>query len=228
MKLYQLTGADKSQGFSPYVWRSMMALAHKGLEVDLISLSFCEIAEKLGPLGYKTVPVLEVDGDHIGDSWDIACYLEETYPDRPSLFNGDMGKAQSLMIKNISLYNLAATLFPALARDILDVLDDQDQAYYRKTREVRLGRSLEEVAADQENSLKAFRKQLIPYNLTLKNEDFFSGTAPAYPDYIIYSIFQWARGVSPATLLEEDEPLFQWRERMDNLFDGLGKSVKQR
>lgn len=228
MKLYQLTGADRSQGFSPYVWRIMMALAHKGLQADLVSLTFCEIAEKLGPLGCKTVPVLEVEGKHICDSWDIACYLEDTYPDRPSLFEGDTGKAHSLLINNISLYGLTMALFPAVAHDILSILDERDQAYFRSTREARLGRTLEEVAESQEKSLAAFRRLLAPYTLTLKAQDYFCGEAPAYTDYILYSIFQWAKGVSPLSLLEDDEPLALWRDRMDQLFDGLGNSLKQR
>jgi glutathione S-transferase len=33
-----------------------------------------------------------VDGETaITDSWHIACYLDEAYPDRPSLFGGDIG-----------------------------------------------------------------------------------------------------------------------------------------
>ena len=44
-----------------------------------------EVENKLG----KTVPVLR-DGDRVvRDSFDIALYLDEAYPDRPSLFGGE-------------------------------------------------------------------------------------------------------------------------------------------
>ena len=41
------------------------------------------------------VPVIvdgNKDGKWINDSWAIAKYLEETYPDRPSLFGGPQGE----------------------------------------------------------------------------------------------------------------------------------------
>ncbi len=41
------------------------------------------------------VPVIvdgNKDGKWVNDSWAIAKYLEETYPDRPSLFDGPEGE----------------------------------------------------------------------------------------------------------------------------------------
>jgi glutathione S-transferase len=94
MKLYELVSRDHKNGFSPFVWRIKMALAHKGLEYELVPLHFTEIEDALGFASSKTVPVL-VDGDNvISDSFKIACYLEETYPDRPSLFGGNAGERQ--------------------------------------------------------------------------------------------------------------------------------------
>ena len=45
------------------------------------------------------VPVL-VDGDNVvSDSWEIACYLEETYPEGPSLFGSELGRGAIAFIK---------------------------------------------------------------------------------------------------------------------------------
>ena len=42
-----------------------------------------------------------VDGDHAqNESWDIAVYLEKTYPDAPSLFGGKSNEAVIRFIDN--------------------------------------------------------------------------------------------------------------------------------
>jgi len=227
MKLYELVGKDKTQGFSPYVWRTRMALAHKGLDAEIVPLIFTEIAQ-LEQVKAKTVPILEDEGKYIVDSWHIACHLEEKYADRPSLFGGEIGKAEANLFNFVAFQNLLVPLFPALVYDIFQTLDDRDRDYFRKSREARLGKSLEEAAEHREETLVAFRKQLWPYNAALKTQDFFCGAAPAYVDYMVYGLFQWAKGVSAVQLLEEDDPLFEWRGRMDELYGGLGKIIKIR
>ena len=225
MKLYELVGKDKTQGFSPYVWRVRMALAHKGLDVELAPLIFTEISQLENCQG-KTVPILEHNGDYITDSWDIACYLEDTFPDRPSLFGGDVGKAYANFFNNTSFYSLIIPLFQTLVFDIFDTLDDKDRDYFRRTREARLGKSLEEIHQNQDQNLRLFQKQLWPYNTTLKTQDFLAGSHPAFVDYILYGLFQWAKGVSTLSLLQEKDPLYDWRNRMDDLYDGLGKVIR--
>jgi glutathione S-transferase len=46
-----------------------------------------------------------------------------------------------------------------------------------------------------------------------------------YPDYIVFSVLQWARIISDYELLDTDDPLWHWRERILNLFDGLARGV---
>src|SRR5487761_1101929 len=95
LKLYDLAGAESDRRFSPYCWRVKMALAHKRLEVETIPWRFTDKAA-IAPAGTQgRVPVL-VDGERwINESWVIAEYLEDRYPDRPSLFGGTAGRALS-------------------------------------------------------------------------------------------------------------------------------------
>lgn len=77
--LDELLGADNRR-FSPYCWRTRMALAHKGLKAELIPCKFTD-KQLFAFSGQDKVPVLK-DGDKVVfDSWDIACYLEEAYPE---------------------------------------------------------------------------------------------------------------------------------------------------
>jgi len=52
-----------------------------------------------------------------------------------------------------------------------------------------------------------------------------SGGRPAYADYILFSVFQWARVMSPQAVLGPEDPLNAWRERMLDLFGGFARDV---
>jgi len=69
-----------------------MALAHKGFEVEAIPWRFSD-KPLIAQYQWGRVPVLVDDGRGVVDSWAIANYLEDRYPDRPSLFGGDAGRA---------------------------------------------------------------------------------------------------------------------------------------
>ena len=49
---------------------------------------------------------------------------------------------------------------------------------------------------------------------------------PAYPDYTLMGAFMWARIVSPFELLAADDPVHAWRERMLDLYGGVGRKAK--
>ena len=99
----------------------------------------------------------------------------------------------------------------------------QDQTYFRQSREERFGRSLEDVVKDREMRLPAFRESLTPLRRTLERQQFLAGTAPAYPDYIVFGAFQWARAISDFELLAADDPIAAWRGRLLDLFGGLAR-----
>ncbi len=46
------------------------------------------------------MPVIEDGGRFVADSWAIAEYLDESYPDRPSLFGGANGHGLARFIDN--------------------------------------------------------------------------------------------------------------------------------
>jgi glutathione S-transferase len=225
MRLYELVGKDKEKGFSPFVWRIKMALAHKGLVAETIPLTFTEIKDAVAFAGGSTVPTF-VDGVHIyNDSWDIACYLEEAYADRPTLFGGSIGKAQAKLFSYQIVKPLIMPLFRTIVSDIHNCLDEPGKDYFRKGREPRIGCTIEEARGNFEPSLALFKENLWPYQQCLKGQSFICGDDPAYSDYILYGVFQWARLVSPKILLEEGDTLYDWRHRMDQLYGGLGSKV---
>jgi glutathione S-transferase len=225
LKLYDLAGAEADRRFSPYCWRIRMALAHKGLEVETIPWRFTE-KETLAPTGQGRVPVL-VDGERwVNDSWTIAGYLEDHYGDRPSLFGGPAGRALSHFYVSWTDTVLHPVLVPILVLDIFRHVHDKDRDYFRKSREERMGTTLEKAVADREARLPALRETLTPLRLTVRAQPFLGGERPLFADYTVFGAFQWARGISEFQLLSPDDPVHAWRGRMLALFDGLGARAK--
>ena len=224
-KLYDLAGADDARRFSPHCWRARMALAHKGLDHETVPWRFTE-REAIAFSGQGLVPVLVDGGRTVADSWAIALYLDEAYPDRPALFEGPQARAHALFIRNWCAQVLHPAVLRVIVMDLFNSLHEKDKAYFRETREKRFGTSLESIAAAREGNLEALRKTLGPLRATLAENPWLGGEAPSYADYIAFGAFQWARAVSPIKLVEPDDPVAAWRGRLLDLFDGLaGKAM---
>lgn len=222
LELFELVGTDDDRPFSPYCWRTRMALAHKGLEATTIPWRFTE-KDAIGKYHSEKVPVLLDGGRAVGDSWAIANYLEDNYPDRPSLFGGEGGRGMARMLNWWGDTVVLGGMFPFLAADIHSHLLPADQAYFRQSREARLGKSLEDAASTRDRDVVAFRKSLDPMRLTLKSQPFIGGSAPNYADYIVFGPFQWARAISPFQLLLPSDAVHAWRDRMLDAFGGMAR-----
>jgi len=222
LKLFELVGTDVERPFSPFCWRTRMALAHKGLSAETIPWCFTE-KDAIAPHKSEKVPVL-LDGENsVADSWAIANYLEDRYPDRPSLFGGPGGRAMGRMINWWGDIAVVGGMFPLIVADIPAHLKPVDAAYFRRSREARFGKPLEEVVAGRDKAVEGFRRALDPMRLTLKTQAFLGGDAPNYADYIVFGAFQWARVVSPFKLLAEEDPVHAWREKLLDAFDRLAR-----
>lgn len=223
--LYDLVGSDPGRPFSPHCWKIAFALAHKGLAYESVPTPFTAVkAVENGACG--TVPVVR-DGDRVvGDSFDIAVYLEETYPERPTLFGGEGGKAAARFVEKWSQTTVHPYLGAAALMDIHDRLDPADQAHFRTTREARFGKKLEDVPAARDERLDSFRVKLEPLRAMLAAQPFIGGAAPLFADYIVAGAFQWVRVISPYPFLAPDDPVAAWFERCLDLHDGLGRRVQ--
>src|SRR4051812_18492162 len=161
LRMYDLAGADAERRFSPYCWRIKMALMHKGLQFDTIPWRFTE-KSVIAPYHSERVPVILDAHRAVADSWTIAQYLDDTYPDRPTLFAGDRGRALARFYNQWTDSALHAAIAPIVVGDILKHLDPQDQSYFRQTRESRLGTTLESLAEGRDTYLRALRRVLEP------------------------------------------------------------------
>ena len=224
LQLYDLAGAEAERRFSPYCWRTKLALMHKGLSFDTIPWRFSE-KNVIAFSGQGRVPVL-LDGDRvIFDSWTIATYLEDAYPDRPSLFRGDGGRAVTRFVNAWADGVLVGSILRLVITDIFAHLDEKDRAYFRETREKRLGAKLETISADRETNVLAFRKNLELIRTVLAAQPYLGGETPAYADYTVFGCFQWARCISSFPLLLKDDAVWAWRDRLLSAFDGFARKA---
>ena len=223
LTLYDLAGAQSERRFSPYCWRIRLALAHKGLAVDAIPWRFVD-KEALAFSGRARVPVLVHDGKSVTDSSVIANYLEETFAGTPTLFGGAHGRALTRMYAALGDV-LVGTVARFVVLDVYEHIDAGDKPYFRQSREQHFGMPLEQVVADRDARLPAFRDSLTAMRVTLKKQPFFGGDAPLYADYALFGAFAWARAISPYRLLEAADPVAQWRDRLLDAFGGLARSA---
>jgi glutathione S-transferase len=223
--MYDLAGVEPDRRFSPFCWRTRMALAHKGLAVETVPWHFTE-KDKLPAPNDGRVPVI-VDGETVvHDSSAIADYLEAHYPERPSLFGGETGRGLAHFVQNWTETVLQVGLIRLVVFDIYRHIGPADQAYFRASREPRFGATLEEVVKDREARLPAFRASLDPLRRTVERQDFLANKAPSYADYIVFGAFQWARSISDFELLAADDPVRAWRGRMLDLHGGLARQTR--
>lgn len=219
-QLYELCGSDPARVFSPFCWRSRMALAHKALGFESVPWRFTE-TDRLAFASHDKVPVL-VDGDRVvADSWAIAQYLDEAYPEAPGLLPGG-----PVPYRFVAAWN-DAVLQPGIARlivsDIPPLLGEMERPYFIQSREKRFGMPLDQVTADRETRLPAFRAALQPLRIVLGAQLFLGGDAPDYADHIVFGSFMWARSTSLLKLLEEGDAVHAWRERMLDLHGGMAR-----
>ncbi|MGP8027295.1 MAG: glutathione S-transferase N-terminal domain-containing protein [Acidocella sp.] len=216
--LYDLAGADEAVRFSPYCWRTKLALAHKNLAYETIPWHFTD-KDKIAFSGQGKVPVL-VDAEKIvTDSQVIAEYLETTYPNEASLFGEPPARQLTTFIKAWTETVLHSAIAPVVLPDIYLLLTPADQVYYRQTREGFYKRSLEDFATHRAEALGPLNAALKPLKITLEKQPFIAGLAPNYADHIVFGALKWATTVSSTPLLEPGGALERW---MDAVLETYG------
>ena len=113
---------------SPFVWATKYALKHKGFEIDLVPGGFTGIMERTGGRSER-LPAIVDDGKWVLDSWLIAEYLDEKYPDRPALFGGASMKVLTKFLDGWLWTTAVRPWFGCYIKDYRDLSLPQDHEY---------------------------------------------------------------------------------------------------
>ncbi len=208
---------------SPFVWATKYAVAHKGFEMDIVPGGFTGILERTGGRSER-LPVIVDDGRFVLDSWLIAEYLDETYPDRPTLIPDPSVKPLVEFLEGWLWRTAITPWFRAFIVDYRDRSLPVDHEYVTTSRETMLGgRKLEEVSAEGKAQLAQTPPTLEPFRQMVTQHKWLGGDQPNYADYRALSVFLWTASVAAVPPLTEDDPLRDWIDRGFDLFGGLGR-----
>lgn len=161
--LYDIPGkSDQCKAWSPSTWKARFALNIKGIPYKAEWVEYPDIAtvyEKHGitakytgddGLPLYTLPVIYDPATRrtVAESSDIAKYLDRTYPNTRTLFPTCTAAlheafAGAYTAVHKALYNLVCCA-------ACYALTERSQAFYRPTREARLGKALEDVCMAQD------------------------------------------------------------------------------
>lgn len=199
-------------------------LAHKAVPHQTETITFTDKAALEGS-GLKTVPAIK-DGDTwISESLTIARYIDDNFSgDR--LFETPLAAEQASIINNWFDRNIIMPMFPMIATDIYDALDDTNKEYFKATREPRLGgRKIEDMRAGREELREAFKANFSPLESILATNTYLSGKTPAFADYCLMGSLMWPHIITDFDPVSESAALKDWRDRMFDQFDGLARNA---
>lgn len=225
--LYELVLED-GRSASPYVWRIRYALAHKGIAFEARGLGFTDIPGQFGGR-FKTVPILEHGATALNESWQIAEYLDRTFPERP-LFASAAENATVHLAEAWLAADVLRRMFFIYVLDVHNAARPADRPYFRASREQWLkGTTLEAFTAERATHLPKLRAALAPLRSHLSQYPFLGGARPNYADYIVLGYFHWVASVATLPLLaRDDESLRAYLERGFDLYGGLGRDARMR
>ena len=210
--LFELCGKNPSVRFSPYAWRTRLALVRKGLHFRAEAIRYTN-KDPIAPSGSKTVPVLKEDERWVADSWAIARHLEAAYPARPSLF-GPKGEAFSFFVQNWVNASILPLMFHTICADIYKMFEGADAAYFYETRSKRVGMPLEDTLKHRDANREKLKTALAPARQVLAEQAFLAGGEALYPDYIFFGALEWARLTSPLDLQKDEPEIAAWFRRV--------------
>lgn len=219
--LWELGGRDDRR-YSLFSWRTRMALRHKRLDFATVPVRMSDKAV-IAFSGGKTVPIVKDGEAVVRDSWKIAEHLESRYPDAPTLFGGAIGQGVTQALNVWVDRVLVLPMLALIAADVHERIDPADEHYFRESMEKILKMTLEEARKGRAEAMSRLTRTLEPMQALLKRQPWIAGAQPAYADYILFSIFQWARIMSPQEILEPGNPLHAWRERVLDLHEGFAR-----
>ena len=207
--VYDLCGRNDIR-FSPACWYVKLSLALKHVQFSTQPTSYSEI-RSVGSGQFSTLPVYQQGKLWIGDSWEIICYLENTMLQRP-LFKDRSSFAHALYAR-AHIEALRPQIAPLIFLDVYNALQPQDQAYFRASREQRIGMSLEQAAATTLAKLPAVAAQMQHFDQVLEQFHFLDGDSPGYADIHLLGLLLWVRSVSKLDLLASSRCIRPWLER---------------
>ncbi|KAF8493839.1 hypothetical protein JB92DRAFT_2818570 [Gautieria morchelliformis] len=221
------TASRTGNPWNPMSLRARLALNFKGLPFKTVWLEYPDIEPTLRDIGAAptffdnpsprkwiyTIPVI-VDPGHltpagdptvVPDSWAIAEYLDETYPNQNILFPPGTKALQALFIDHSIMHIILDILLPTWTPNFLPFLNDKSLPYFRQTREAFFKKKLEDVCPrgsqpweeTWDRVQKAFSEIATFLDKNSKGAAFVMGGQVTYADLVLASVLETIILVAP-------------------------------
>ncbi len=207
---------------SPFVWATKYAIAHKGLEMEVVPGGFTGIMERTGGKSER-LPAIVDDGEWVLDSWLIAEHLDAKYPDRPTLIGDPSVKVLTQFIETWLWQTAISPWMTCYIKNYRDWSVPEDHAYVTESRERMFGRKIEDIIVGREDRLPQVPPKLELLRGILKEHKWLGGESPNYADYRALAVFLFCASVADTPPLTADDPLRDWIDRGFDLYGGLGR-----
>ncbi|KAH9480870.1 Glutathione S-transferase-like protein ustS [Psilocybe cubensis] len=167
---------------------------------------------------------------YLSNSFDIARYLDRTYPNKPHIFPHNTAGVQAPFARAFAL-NMEP-IFNFLIPEECAVLNPRSQEYFRRTRkELFRVERLEDLIPKGEKRVTEWAKVKLGLDKTDKwfkeaeenNGPFIMGATPCWADFVVGGYMSWARAVWGEES-EEWEDIASWNDgRWKRFVEGLKK-----
>ncbi|KDR69176.1 hypothetical protein GALMADRAFT_77653 [Galerina marginata CBS 339.88] len=210
--LYDIPSPRPGIAWNPNTWKTRYTLNIKGIPYKTEWVEYCDIeplSKKLGisPTSTKadgsplyTLPAIYDPSTktYVAESLVIAEYLEKTYPDSPPLFPHNSLGLQTAFTSAFTA-NLNP-LFEFILPEVTLNLNPPSAEYFRRTREIEFGKTMEEVLPKGEKGVA----QWAEYKAGLGKVDawyvknggkgpFLLGETPSWADVVVGGWTIWLR-----------------------------------
>jgi glutathione S-transferase len=212
---------------SPFSWRVRYALAHKKIGVAYRSTRFSDVDTIENLSGQRLVPILVHDGAIVCDSWNIALYLEDRFPDKPTLFGGSACRAATRFVNHWADTTFHLPLRKIIFPEFVECLCPEDRDYFVRSREAEFDLTIEQVRNKRSLFQKEFDVACLPLERLLSEHEFICGLSPTYADYIVFSVFLQPHVCNAKDMLAPNSAIALWRSRMFTLFGGVDRVVSE-
>ncbi|KAJ3561972.1 hypothetical protein NP233_g9862 [Leucocoprinus birnbaumii] len=237
---YDLATKPGIKTSSPNPWKTRYVLNYKKLPYKTVYLEFMDIEPEFKKVGipasttklngtpHYTCPSIfdHSNNTAVTDSYKIAEYLDEAYPDTPRVIPKGSEALQAAFYDQ--LMPLVMPVFPILMSSVTGMLSPVNAEYFIRARSEQFGASMFEFPPDGEARVAQWKKVEAAIDtlngwLSKSNGPYFMGETVSFADFVVASLFQALRIIlSFNNKLDEWENMMAWNNgRWKKFLDDL-------
>ncbi|KAI8637282.1 hypothetical protein BD408DRAFT_424789 [Parasitella parasitica] len=214
--------------WSPNTCKTRYALNLKNIPYETKWVNFANIQEIIPPTtkssSRPTVPIIVHNDKPVVDSWDIAVYLEEQFPNNPSLFHGNTALHKFFLHYSDKCIN--SSVYRIVLLDIhASTGDEKLQDWFRKDRESSMrGKSLEQFAGDVKDNVAKLKTGIALVSSHFAGYPYLTGDKPGWADVVLLSHLTFLVALKPEifeTAVLSDERIRAWWNRTEHIRTGI-------